>query len=150
MNNLLIFILSFYFCLISVLAYGSLFEKIFIKKVDLKEDISIYTGFYGLMFLTLISLFTSYFVKHDFYHNIILHGVGFFYFFFSAFNKNKTYYKYIFYISIFFISVLLISKTHDDFSYYHFPFTKFLTENHIVFGMGNLNLGYNFLSSLFF
>ena len=150
MNNLFIFILSFYFCLISVLAYGVLFEKIFIKKVDVNENISIYTGFYGLMFLTLISLFTSYFVKHDFYHNIIMHGIGFLYFFFSVLNKNKIYCKYIFYISIFFILVLLISKTHDDFSYYHFPFTKFLTENHIIFGMGNLNLGYNFLSSLFF
>jgi len=150
MNNLLIFILSFYFCLISVLAYGNLFQKIFLKKSSINENISIYTGFYGLMFLTLISLFTSYFIQHNFYHNTILHGLGFFYFFFSTFKKNIAYIKHIFYISICLISVLLISKTHDDFSYYHFPFTKFLTENHIIFGMGHLNLGYNFLSSLFF
>ena len=26
---------------------------------------------------------------------------------------------------------------------------KFLTENHIIFGMGHINVGYNFLSSLF-
>ena len=150
MNNLLIFILSFYFCLISVLAYGNLFQKIFFKKKNINENINIYTGFYGLMFLTLISLFTSYFVSHNFYHNVILHGVGFFYFFFLNLKKNKTFYKHIFYITIFLLPMLLISKTHDDFSYYHYPFTKFLTENHIIFGMGHLNLGYNFLSSLFF
>ena len=150
MNNLLIFILSFYFCLISVLAYGNLFQKIFLDKKIISNNINIYTGFYGLMFLTMISLFTSYFIQHNFYHNIALHGFGFFYFFFSKFKAKKIFYKHIFYISIFLISVLLISKTHDDFSYYHFPFTKFLTENHIIFGMGHLNLGYNFLSSLFF
>ena len=74
----------------------------------------------------------------------------FFIFFFSSFKKNIKFYKHIFYISIFLIPLLLISKTHDDFSYYHYPFTKFLTENHVIFGMGHLNLGYNFLSSLFF
>ena len=48
------------------------------------------------------------------------------------------------------LSALLISKTHDDFSYYHLPFTKYLTEQKIIFGMGHLNHGYNLLSSLFF
>ena len=82
MNNLLIFILAFYFCLISVLAYGNLFQKIFLDKKIINDNITIYTGFYGLMFLTLISLFTSYFIQHNFYHNVTLHGFGFIYFFF--------------------------------------------------------------------
>ena len=150
MINITIFILSFYFCLISVLAYGNFFQRICLGKKNTNENIDVYTGFYGLMFLTLISLITSYFVQHNYYHNIILHGLGFIYFFFSNFRNNKKFYKYIFYISIFLFSILLISKTHDDFSYYHLPFTKFLTEHHIIFGMGHLNLGYNFLSSLFF
>tara|TARA_X000000368_G_scaffold334114_1_gene271522 strand:+ start:319 stop:2010 length:1692 start_codon:yes stop_codon:yes gene_type:complete len=150
MNNLLIFILSFYFCLISVLAYGNFFERFFLEKKNVKDNINIYTGFYGLMFLTLISLITSYFIQHNYYHNVILHGLGFVYFFSSNFKKNKKFYKHIFYITIFCFLVLFISKTHDDFSYYHLPFTKFLTEHNIIFGMGHLNLGYNFLSSLFF
>ena len=150
MINIIIFILSFYFCLISVLAYGNFFQRIFLAKKNINGNIDVYTGFYGLMFLTLISLITSYFVQHNYYHNIILHGLGFIYFFFSNFRNNKKFYKYIFYISIFLFSILLISKTHDDFSYYHLPFTKFLTEHHVIFGMGHLNLGYNFLSSLFF
>lgn len=149
MNNFLIFIISFYFCLFSVLAYGNFFQRVFLKTSD-EEEINIYTGFYGLMLLTLISLITSYFVQHNYVHNIILHSFGIIYFFSSNFKQNKKFYKHIFYISIFMFSILLISKTHDDFSYYHLPFTKFLTENNIIFGMGHLNLGYNFLSSLFF
>ena len=53
-------------------------------------------------------------------------------------------------ISLITFSALLISKTHDDFSYYHLPFTKYLTEHKIIFGMGHLNHGYNLLSSIFF
>ena len=150
MINLVIFIIFFYICLISVLGYGKIFVQIFLNNINFKEDIDIYVGFYGLMFLTLISLFTSFFLKHSFYHNIFIHLIGVFYFFNLSVIKNLNYYKYIFYISIFLIPVLLISKTHDDFSFYHYPFTKFLTENHVIFGMGNINVGYNFLSSLFF
>ena len=44
----------------------------------------------------------------------------------------------------------MISKTHDDFSYYHLPFTKYLTEHKIIFGMSNIGHGYKLISSLFF
>jgi len=102
------------------------------------------------MFVTLISLITSYFIPHNFYHNLILHSSGFLYLFFNFNQKDRNYLKYIFYISLFTASALMISKTNDDFSYYHFPFTKYLTEQKIIFGMGNLNHGFNLLSSLFF
>ena len=150
MKEIIIFFLSFYFCMLSVISYGNMFEKLCFAKLKSEDDTLIYTGFYGLMFLTLISLVTSYFIPHNFYHNIILHGFGFFYFFSSSLKKNRTYLKYIFFISLLTISALVISKTNDDLSYYHFPFTKYLTEYKIIFGMGHLNHGYNLLSSLFF
>ena len=124
--------------------------KNFLSKIKIEEELNIYIGFYGLTLITLFSLFSSFFVQHNFYHNIILHLIGIFYFYYSFLKKNINFYKHIFYISIFLIPLLLISKTHDDFSFYHYPFTKFLTENHIIFGMGHINVGYNFLSSLFF
>jgi len=150
MQNFFIFIISFYFLLISVIGYGVFFAKICFKKSYDEKNISIYIGFYGLMFITLISLFTSIFIVHNFYHNIIIHTLGFFYFFFNFNKLNKVYLKYLFYISLLTISALIISKTNDDFSYYHLPFTKYLTEQKIIFGMGHLNHGYNLLSSLFF
>ena len=150
MIDFIIFLIFFYICLISVLGYGHLFKKIFLNKLIINEEINIYLGFYGLMFITLVALFSSYFMQHNFYHNVILHLIGLLYFFNSSLKKNVNSYKHIFIISIFLIPLLLISKTHDDFSFYHYPFTKFLTENHIIFGMGHINVGYNFLSSLFF
>jgi len=150
MQNFLIFFISFYFLLISIIGYGKLFENLCFGKFNKKGDNLIYTGFYGLMFVTLISLITSYFIPHNFYHNLILHSSGFLYLFFNFNQKDRNYLKYIFYISLFTTSALMISKTNDDFSYYHFPFTKYLTEQKIIFGMGNLNHGFNLLSSLFF
>ena len=150
MIDTLIFFTAFFFCLISVISYGKIFEKICFSEISLNSEKLIYTGFFGLMFLTIISLFTSYFVPHNFYHNVILHGIGFIYFFLNVLKKDKKYLKHIFIISLLVISALIISKTNDDFSYYHLPYTKFLTEHKIIFGMGHLNHGYNLLSSLFY
>lgn len=150
MLEFFIFLFFFYISLVSILGYGKIFQKVFLNNIDHDQDLNLYLGFYGLAFLTLISLFTSFFLKHDFYHNIIIHCIGIFYFFYFTLEKSKNFYKHIFYVSVLLIPILLISKTHDDFSFYHYPFTKFLTENHVIFGMGNINVGYNFLSSLFF
>ena len=76
--------------------------------------------------------------------------IGLFYFLINVFKKDKKYLKYIFLISLFTISALIISKTNDDLSYYHLPFTKYITEHKIIFGMGHLNHGYNLLSSIFY
>ena len=148
--NLFIFIVAFYFCLFSVIGFGELFQKIVFSKIKNYSFNLEFNGFYGLFGLTLVSLITSIFLAHNFIHNSILLSFGFFYFFFSDIYKNKRYIKNIFIISVLVFSALLISKTHDDFSYYHLPFTKYLTEHHIIFGMGHLNLGYNFISSLFY
>jgi hypothetical protein len=151
MNNLIIFFVYFYLLLVSVIGFGFFFQRIcFVGNYKFYDEKIIYTGFYGLFFLTLISLVTSFFVPHNFIHNIFIHFFGISYFFFFKFENKKNYLKTIFIISLFTISALLISKTHDDFSYYHLPFTRYLTEHKVIFGMGNLLHGYKLLSSLFF
>ena len=151
MNNIIIFFLSFYFILLSVLGYGILFHNLCFDKIkNLNGKDSHFVGFYGLLFITLISIITSLFVPHNFIHNSLLHFFGVIFFFFSNVGQKKQYLKFIFLISLFTLSALLISKTHDDFSYYHLPFTKYLTEQKIIFGMSNLSHGYKLLSSLFF
>ena len=145
------FFISFYLLLISVIGFGFLFQNICFGAIkDLEDQKIIYIGFYGLFLLTIISLITSLFVPHNFIHNLLLHLFGILFFIFHKFEYKKEYLKIIFVISLFTISALLISKTHDDFSYYHLPFTKYLTEHKIIFGMGNLLHGYKLLSSLFF
>tara|TARA_Y100000591_G_C21826805_1_gene697145 strand:+ start:529 stop:2214 length:1686 start_codon:yes stop_codon:yes gene_type:complete len=151
MFDIIIFFTFYYIILLSIIGYGIFFHNIcFSSLKSLSEPQSIYIGFYGLFFITLISLFTSIFVPHSFFHNIIILIFGIFAFFRIQINGKKKFIKIIFFLSLFFISALLISKTHDDFSYYHLPFTKYLTEQKVIFGMGHLNHGYNLLSSLFF
>lgn len=151
MTDFLFFIFYFYFLLFSVIGYGIFFENVCFKNINaFNFKASIYTGFYGLFSITLLSLITSIFVPHNFIHNLILHLTGIIFFIFLKFENKKKYIKYILFISIVVFSALLISKTNDDLSYYHLPFTKYLTENKIIFGLGNLNHGYNLLSSLFF
>ena len=145
------FFISFYLLLISVIGFGFLFQNICFGAIkDIDDQKIIYIGFYGLFLLTIISLITSLFIPHNFTHNLSLHFLGILFFIFIKFKYKKEYLKIIFIISLFTISALLISKTHDDFSYYHLPFTKYLTEHKIIFGMGNLLHGYKLLSSLFF
>ena len=151
MINLIIFIISFYLILLSVIGYGILFQNLCLQKLDsLNNSKSIYLGFYGLFFITLISLITSLFIPHNFFHNILIHSLGIIFLIFIKVRDKKNYLKFISLISVLLFSALLISKGHDDLSYYHLPFTKYLTEQKIIFGMGHLNHGYNLLSSLFF
>ncbi len=151
MINTIVFFLAFFLLLLSTIGYGFLFQKLCFKKLEgFSEENLVLIGFYGLFLLTLISLISNLFFSHNFIHNLILHGIGLLSLLFLKSKEKKLYLKYIFIISLFTFSALLISKTNDDFSYYHLPFTKYLTEHKIIFGMGHLNHGYNLLSSLFF
>ena len=48
-----------------------------------------------------------------------------------------------------FISILLF-KNHDDFTYYHFPYTYYLTQHSFFFGVGEFNHGFRTPSSIFY
>ncbi len=147
----LIFITSFYLLLISTIGFGILFQKLSFGLIkDLNDEKAIYVGFYGLFLITFISLISSLLIPHNQIHNLVIHIFGIVCFFSFNIKNKKNYLKNIILISLAIFAALLISKTHDDFSYYHLPFTKYLTENKIIFGMGNINHGYNLLSSLFF
>ena len=91
MSNIIIFLFTFYILLISVIGYGILFQKLcFGTFKDLKDQKAIYTGFYGLFLLTLISLITSLFLAHNFTHNILLHLIGVLSFIFLTVKNKKN------------------------------------------------------------
>ena len=151
MANILIFFTSFYLLLLSVIGFGLFFQKICFANIQKNDDQKvIFIGFYGLFLLTFISFLTSLFFSHNYIHNLLIHFLGILFFIFVKFKNKKTYFKNIILISIFTISALLISKTHDDFSYYHLPYTKYLTEHKVIFGMGYISHGFKLISSLFF
>ncbi len=88
MSSIIIFFLTFYLLLISVIGYGILFQNLFFSSIkSMNQQMTIYTGFYGLFLITLISLTTSLIMPHDFIHNITLHFFGVLLF---IFNKVKN------------------------------------------------------------
>jgi hypothetical protein len=128
-----------------------LFLAIFFKGNVLSyKYTNIYIGFFGLTLITFISYLTNIFFAHNFAHNIILHSVGIFCFLSYFEKKYLKFYRAIFLISIFVVISLFISKSNDDFPYYHLTFTKYLVENKLIFGIGNIDHGYNLISSIFF
>ena len=73
--------------------------------------------------------------------------------FFLTFYKNLSEKKYFYILLILlFISffALLIQKTHDDFHYYHFPYSYYLTQNSALVGIGQFNHGFRTPSSIFY
>ena len=149
MTNYILLYCSALIISFSILGYGFLLSKIIHK--DLLTFNLGYQGLLGILFLTTISYFTIFFVKHDYIHNIIIHIIGISSFTFYIKSK-KNYFnlkKFIILFSILFIGLLII-RNHDDFNYYHLTYSLGLTENKIFMGLGQFQHGYKHHSSLFF
>ena len=60
--------------------------------------------------------------------------------------------NFVFLFSIFFTIFLafIIFKTHDDFGYYHFPYSYYLNKFSMIIGVGPLNHGFKTPSSIFY
>ena len=139
----------YYFSFASaVLGYGFFLSKYL--KINVK-NIGI-TGIVGIFFLTLISYISSIFVAHGYIFNLFILITGLIFFFYFVINlklsKNDILlFTYIFIILFIFV---LLAKNHDDFPYYHFPYTYLLTQYSHPIGLGLLNNGFRNPSSLFF
>ena len=150
MSIKLINIILFYFLsIISTLGYGFFFKKIFTNRnTDLDYG---YCGLIGIFFLTIYSYLSHFFIKHGLIHNSIVFLIGIS-FFLYLFKKNYKKKNLIVLCIIFF--VILISffgfKTHDDFPYYHFPYTNYLTTSEIIVGVGNYDPSWRYPSSIFY
>ena len=147
-----LFILFFFYfaSIFSTLGYGIYFQK----KINIPAK-SICLGYsllIGVFFLLIYSYFSNFFYAHNVYHNLILLFLGLFLFFFNHINGiflKKNLNAFVILFLLIFIS-FLISKSHDDFPYYHFPYTYYLTQNPSLIGIGNFNHGFRTPSSLFY
>ncbi len=147
------FFILFFFYLVSILStlgYGLYFQKII--NIPYNKKCLGYSGLIGLFFLTIYSYLSNFFYAHNIYHNLIILFIGLVLFYLSyirrLFSKKEIKFLVILF-SIIFIS-FLISKTHDDFPYYHFPYTYYLTQNSSLIGIGSFNHGFRTPSSLFY
>ena len=150
-SNLAIFILSYLLIILSVVGFGFLSTVLF-NRLSISNNLG-YFGLIGLFFLAIYSYLSSIFIKHSYFHNSILLFIGLvsFYIYFKKNIKNfkSQIYKFIIIFIILFVSSIIF-KMHDDFSYYHFPYSYILTQHNLILGLGNLDLGFRTPSSLFY
>ena len=147
--NLLTLLVAYFFITFSVLGYGLFFEKIYEKKSTGKN--LGFTGLLGIFFLILYSYISHYFIAHNIYHNSIIISIGFvlFFYFYKEILIKKNLLILVSLLLISFAS-LLIYKTHDDFHYYHFPYSFYLTQHSALIGIGQFNHGFRTPSSIFY
>ena len=135
--------------LISILGYGLFASKklLFIETKNLG-----FIGIIGIFFLLIYSYLSSQFIPHDKIFNSITLFLGLILFYFYFKKKNINFYDFytLLFITLFFLIFILVGKNHDDFHYYHFPYTYHLVENTHSIGLGNLNHGFKTHSSIFY
>ena len=133
--------ISLFFC---VSGWGVISIYLFSLKLE-NFSISIILG---IIFLTFISYFTSFFLKHGEIFNFSLLLIGAVIF---LINKKKFKLDKISFLIILLISIaLLISKNHDDFPFYHFQQSLNLSTNKFQIGLSNLDFSFAHHSSLLY
>ena len=151
MVNFFVYIFYFYFILISILGFGFIVKNYF--KLNLLENCFGYFGLIGISIILIYSYLSNLFFPHGKLHNFLFLLIGFIAFFYFIKNKFNPYKKEII-ITAFFSFILLISififKSHDDFAYYHFPYSYYLTEQKLVIGIGQILQGFRTPSSIFY
>ena len=148
-SNLPIFFAFYSLILFSVLGYGVYLSKFF-NKDSTTLNLG-YSGIIGIFFLIFYSYLSHFFMPHDYLHNTVLIFIGLVLFFLNL--KNFFNNRYFFILLVIFILLfisLIIYKTHDDFPYYHFPYTWYLTQKPMLIGTGQFNHGFRTPSSIFY
>jgi len=146
MTNILVLYFGYILILFSIIGFGSLSSKILSVRLSIGE-----LGLSGILFMTILSYITNFFVPHGFIHNSIFLSLGLFFFLLILTKKLfQKKIKLILLISFILFIGILMYKTHDDFFYYHFPYTVSLIEFKKIFGLGNLEHGFRTPSSIFY
>ena len=146
MSSILTLLIYYWIIIFSIIGYGIFFNNFCLKNVD--KDIGI-IGIYGIFSLLFISYISSFFLPHSELFNSIVLIVGFIN---LIINKNiiKKDLKKLSVVFGILIIFIFVYKNHDDFSYYHFPYTHLLTEFPNMIGLGNFNHGFRTPSSIFY
>ena len=151
MNNFFIFITYYILILISIYGYGIFFTKLF--KLKLNFINFGYAGLLGIYILIVYSYFSNLFIAHNEFHNLVILFIGLILFFYSIKQNYSLYKNEIFFsVVVFFLlfCAVLQFKNHDDFPYYHFPYTYYLTQQSLYIGVGQFNHGFRTPSSIFY
>jgi len=148
--NIYNYFIFYVLIIFSVVGYGLLFSHI--TNTNNTFNNFGYLGLLGLFCLTIYSYFSNLFLAHSLVHNsvLILFGIlSYLYFITKNTYKKKETSLIILIFLILFISILIF-KTHDDFPYYHFAYSYYLTQSPSYIGIGQFNHGFKTPSSIFY
>ena len=148
--NFVSLIIFYWLSIFSCLGYGLLISKICNNKISINNYG--YQGLFGILFLIIYSYISNFFFAHNLLHNSILVLVGLassIYFAYKKFFVQDKIVVFIIVFSVLFLS-FLIYKPHDDFSYYHFQYSYYLTQFPLLIGIGQFNHGFSTPSSIFY
>ena len=151
MYNFLIFTLYFTLILTSIVGYGLYFLKLLKIKLDFINFG--YTGLFGIYILIIYSYFSNLFIAHTEFHNLAILFIGLILFTYLTKQKYSSYKNEIIFSLIVFtllFCAVFQFKNHDDFPYYHFPYTYYLTQQSLYIGIGQFNHGFRTPSSIFY
>ena len=142
------FVLYYFLIPTSIIGYGILLNNY----LNLKSNDFGLIGVLGIINLTIISYLSSFFFAHDYTFNLSILCLGIFFLFYNLQKVKNFKFEFLKLFLIFFILLIfvLVAKNHDDFPYYHFPYSIILTDIKHPFGLGLLNNGFRSPSSLFF
>ena len=135
----IIFTLSFF----SFIGYGIFYQNIICNQKNKIDNIFNYS-FLGLIILLPLSFFNYLILGNIIWINLIFIVFGIF---FTIRNLSIKDSYLVILFSIIFFSGILISKTHEDFSVYHFQHVKELSDGFIKLGLGNLDQRYIYSSN---
>ena len=142
LNTIIYFValvLSFY----SFIGYGIFYQKIICRESNKLNNIFNYS-FFGILLLLPLGFFNYLILGNSVWFNVVIILFGIL-FLLRKISKRESYLVIIF--SLIFFSGILISKTHEDFSVYHFQHLKELSDNFLKFGLGNLDERYVYSSN---
>ena len=151
--NILTLFIGVIFLTFSISGLGRLFTLTF--KSNLFLDI-----FFGFIVISIVATLIHFFFPVNIKISLSLLIIGLISFFnkrnlnFIKINKNNL--IFYFFIVLIFIPMFLSQKYHEDFGYYHLPYSLSFIENKIIFGLSNINNAYVYnsiwlnINSLFF
>ena len=134
--QILIFIISIVFLLVSISGFGRLSNLSFKKNFFL----DVFLGFVNISFIVTVIHF---FFKINQFISIFIFILGIIFFFYkkniSAIRLFKIENIYFCGIIILLIPIFLSQKYHEDFGYYHLPYAISFIEEKIIFGFANID-----------
>ena len=149
-SNTMSFLNVFIFCFLTFVYLSSLgyLSNRFVYKFKRIENV-LESSLLGIISLSVIGLISNFFVSLNLYFNTIILVISIIYLFFLNKNILKNLLKYGLIIAVIsFLTILFDNTNRPDSGLYHLPYTSFINENKIAFGLANINQRFGIISIL--